>query len=86
MRPIVDLRLAGFHYACTTGRSLRTHMGSERRPAELEGHSMFTTITYLGIAITALSIEIDKYTRFTHPSLPAIAFLGVVMVILSLVL
>jgi len=47
---------------------------------------MFTTITYLGIAITALSIEIDKYTRFTHPSLPAIAFLGVVMVILSLVL
>ena len=47
---------------------------------------MFTTIAYIGIIITALAIEIDKYTNFTHPSLPVIAFAGVITVILSFVL
>ncbi len=47
---------------------------------------MFTTVTYIGIIITALAIEADRYTRFTHPILPAIAFAGTIAVILSFVL
>lgn len=47
---------------------------------------MFTTITYIGIAITALAIEADKFTSFTHPSLPKIAFAGALTVVLSLAL
>lgn len=47
---------------------------------------MFTTITYIGIIIAALAIEIDKYTHFTHPSLPVIALAGIIAVILSLML
>lgn len=47
---------------------------------------MFTTFTYIGIIITALAIEIDKYTNFTHQSLPVIAFAGVIVVALSFIL
>lgn len=47
---------------------------------------MSTTLVYIGIIVTALAIAIDKYTRFTHPSLPVIAFAGVIAVILSFVL
>lgn len=47
---------------------------------------MFTTVAYIGIIITVLAIEMDKYTRFTHPSLPVIAFAGVIAVMLSFIL
>lgn len=41
--------------------------------------------TYVGIAITVLAIQIDKWTRCKFKSLPYIAFAGVVTVIWSLV-
>lgn len=44
------------------------------------------TFTVIGIIITALAIEADKYTLFTHPSLHVMAFVGVLIVILSLAL
>lgn len=44
------------------------------------------TYTIIGMIITALAIEADKYTLFTHTSLHVIAFAGVSIVILSLVL
>lgn len=44
------------------------------------------TPTLIGIIIAAIAIEADKLTLFTHPSLPVMAFVGVLIVILSLVL
>lgn len=44
------------------------------------------TTTMIGIIITALAIEADKFTLFTHPSLPFVALAGVFITILSLVL
>lgn len=43
------------------------------------------TYTVIGIIITALAIEADKYSLFKHPSLPVMALVGVLIVILSLV-
>lgn len=43
------------------------------------------TYTVIGIIITALAIEADKFTLYTHPGLRVIAFAGVLTVILSLV-
>lgn len=45
---------------------------------------MFSTITYIGIIITAIAIEADKLTQFSHPSLPVVAFIGVLTVLMSL--
>lgn len=42
------------------------------------------TYTIIGMIITALAIEADKYTLFTHTSLHVMAFVGALIVILSL--
>lgn len=44
------------------------------------------TITLIGTTVTALAIEADKFALFTYPSLPAMALVGVLIVMLSLVL
>lgn len=45
---------------------------------------MITTI--IGIAITAIAIEADKFTQYRHNGLPLIAFAGVLTVVISIVL
>jgi len=42
------------------------------------------TITFIGIVITAIAIEADKFTQFQYYSFPLIALAGVLMVIISL--
>lgn len=44
------------------------------------------TYTLIGIIITALAIKADKLTLYRHSSLPVMAFVGALTVILSLVL
>jgi hypothetical protein len=44
------------------------------------------TTTFISILVTALAIEADKRTRFTHNTLPVIAFIGVIAVLWSLTL
>ena len=44
------------------------------------------TTTIIGIIITALAIEVDKFTHYRHYGLPLIALAGVLTVITSLVL
>lgn len=46
-------------------------------------HADFTVITFL---ITAVAIELDKFTQFTHPTLHAAAFLGMAVFVFSLVI
>lgn len=50
----------------------------------LEELEMTTTI--IGIIVTALAIELDKFTQYKHYALPLIALAGVLTVIVSLVL
>jgi uncharacterized membrane protein YdcZ (DUF606 family) len=44
------------------------------------------TTTIIGIIITAIAIEADKFTHFQHHSFTLIALVGVLTVIASLVL
>lgn len=44
------------------------------------------TATIIGIIITALAIEVDKFTQYRHYILPMIALAGVLTIIVSLVL
>jgi len=44
------------------------------------------TTTIIGIIITGLAIEADKFTQYQHFGLPWIALAGVVTIIASLVL
>lgn len=44
------------------------------------------TITIIGIIITGLAIEADKFTQFQHRGFTLVAFAGVLTVIASLVL
>lgn len=44
------------------------------------------TTTIIGIIITAIAIEVDKFTQYQHFGLPLMALLGVLTVIASLVL
>jgi hypothetical protein len=46
-------------------------------------HSEFTIIIFL---LSALAIELDKITQFTHPSLHVAAIAGMIGVVCSLVL
>lgn len=50
------------------------------------GAEMTTTLIVCLCLITAMVIEVDKLTQFKFKSLPAVAFLGVLAVVLSLVL
>lgn len=47
---------------------------------------MTTTLIVCLCLITAMVIEVDKFTQFKFKSLPVVAFLGVLAVVLSLVL
>jgi len=44
------------------------------------------TATIIGVVITAIAIEVDKFTQYRHYILPLIAFAGVLTVIISLAL
>lgn len=44
------------------------------------------TTTIIGVIITAIAIEVDKFTQYKHYGLPLIALSGVLTVIASLVL
>jgi len=44
------------------------------------------TTTIIGIAITALAIELDKLTQYKHYILPPIALAGVLTIVVSIVL
>ncbi len=44
------------------------------------------TITFIGIIIAAIAIEVDRLTRFEHGSLPLVALVGVGTVVVSLVM
>lgn len=44
------------------------------------------TTTIIGVIITAVAIELDKFTQYKHFTLPLIALAGVVTVIVSLML
>lgn len=45
---------------------------------------MFSEFTIISIAITAVAIEADKITQFTHPTLHAISLGGMLLVVYSL--
>ncbi|EKD50178.1 MAG: hypothetical protein ACD_62C00621G0001 [uncultured bacterium] len=42
------------------------------------------TTTIIGIIITALAIEVDKLTQYRHYSLPLVALVGILTVVISL--
>lgn len=44
------------------------------------------TTTIIGVIITAVAIEVDRFTQYKHYALPLFAFAGVLTVIASLVL
>jgi hypothetical protein len=44
------------------------------------------TTTIIGIIITALAIEVDKFTQYKYYGFPLIALIGVITVIASLVM
>jgi hypothetical protein len=47
---------------------------------------MQMTTTIIGVVITAIAIEADKFTQYRYYILPLIAFAGVLTVIVSLAL
>lgn len=85
MPQFIDRGSVWLQYGLEGGRSFQ-RINLRLDQTDQEDCNMFTTATYIGIAVTALAIEVDKYTRYTHPGLPAIAFAGVVIVIVSLAL
>lgn len=61
-------------------------MGNESLPVDtiLEGLKM--TTTFICIIISAIAIEVDKFTQFQHRGLPLVAFAGVLTAIVTFVL
>lgn len=47
---------------------------------------MHTEVTIISFVVAALAIELDKITQFTHPTLHALAVIGILGVIFSLTL
>ena len=45
---------------------------------------MITTATWISLTITALAIETDRRTHFTHNSLPVVAFIGLLGVLFTM--